>query len=138
MVIEDAGDGAWQSFACRLVERAYLDDRRVLVHCGSPGLAASFDEALWRFSDCSFVPHEVAGPGTDSRSPVVLWPGEGAPPEGADVLVNLDAAVPGWFRQFARIDEVLDGDAARRRAGRDRFRFYRSQGIEPVTCEGAP
>lgn len=137
MVIEDAGDGAWQTFACRLVEQAYLDDQRVVVHCGSPALAASFDEALWRFSDCSFVPHEVAVPTADSQSPVVLWP-HSARPDAADVLVNLDAAVPEWFRQFARIDEVLDGDEARRRAGRDRFRYYRSQGIEPVTCEGSP
>ena len=46
------------------------------------------------------------------------------------MLVNLAASPPpleGW----ARIAEVVDGDAARRTKGRERFRAYRDRGLEP-------
>ena len=129
---EAAGDEAWQASACKVVEAAYLAGKRVLVNCGSADQARSFDELLWRFSDSSFVPHEIAAPGGSGAAPVVLWQ-DGEPPDAADVLVNLAADVPAWYRQFARIEEVLDGDVARRRAGRERFRFYRAEGIEPQT-----
>ncbi len=133
VVMPAADDGAWQAFACKVVETAYLDGHRVLVRCDSAEQAQSFDELLWRFSDNSFVPHEIAAPGAAcEEAPVVLWP-HGEPPAAAAVLVNLASDVPAWYRQFARIEEVLDGDVARRRAGRERFRFYRAEGIEPQT-----
>lgn len=131
-VMPEADDGAWRAFACKVVEKAYLDGNRVLVWCGSADHAQSFDELLWRFSDSSFVPHEIGSAGEPSAAPVVLWPDD-SPPAAADVLVNLAADVPPWYGQFARIEEVLDGDQARRRAGRERFRFYRAEGIEPQT-----
>jgi DNA polymerase-3 subunit chi len=47
------------------------------------------------------------------------------------MLVNLAASVPAEYQGYARIAEVVDADDQRRKSGRDRFRFYREQGMEP-------
>ena len=44
------------------------------------------------------------------------------------VLVNLSEDVPAFHDRFARIAEVVDADADRRRRGRERFRQYRASG----------
>jgi DNA polymerase-3 subunit chi len=131
-VLPDAEGDARLGFACRLVEKAYLQDHRVTVRMDTADEARQFDELLWRFSDRSFVPHEVAAPGSDVAAPVAILAG-GEPTGPADVLVNLGSDVPDWFDRFERVTEVLDASEACRRAGRERFRFYRERGLEPET-----
>ena len=130
-IVADGDEPARRSYACRLVEKAYLQDHRVVVRLGSGDDVADFDELLWRFSDRSFVPHEVAG-SDPGAAPVLLTAGED-PAGAADVLVNLADDVPPWFCRYARVVELVGGDAAARQAGRERFRFYREQGLEPET-----
>jgi len=131
-VLTGTSDRARLVYACRLVEKAYLHDHRVRVHCDSPDEARGLDALLWTFSDRSFVPHELALPGSRPDSPVVISAGddEALP---ADLLVNLGREVPASYARYGRVVEVLDGDAESRRAGRERFRSYRGQGIEPET-----
>jgi DNA polymerase-3 subunit chi len=50
-------------------------------------------------------------------------------------LINLASEVPGFFKRYPRIVEIIDGSAACREAGRARHRFYRDQGLEPETHE---
>ena len=40
---------------------------------------------------------------------------------------------PDGYALFTRIAEIIDGDALRRRQGRERFRHYRERGIAPET-----
>ena len=114
------------TFACRLAEKAYLKDLRVLILGASAAEAKSMDELLWTFSDRSFVPHqfcEDAHP-TDEPAPVRLTAAlEGA--GGADLLVNLSDRLPQDLERFARIAEIIDADPERRRLGRERFKSYR-------------
>ena len=131
-VLPEADERARLVYACRLVEKAYLQDNNVLVRCDSPEQAREFDELLWVFSDDSFVPHELAAEGTRRPAPVMICAGDEDALE-ADVLVNLGREPPATFRRHARVAEILDGDEDRRRAGRERFRFYREQGLEPET-----
>jgi DNA polymerase-3 subunit chi len=51
----------------------------------------------------------------------------------ADVLVNLGNEVPAAFEKFARVAEFLDARPEIRAAGRDRFKTYRANAIEPQT-----
>ena len=74
------------------------------------------------------MPHELAGGDTDA--PVVI--GTELPSSG-EVLLNLGGDVPPGFAAFGRIAEIIDGDTERRRQGRERFRYYRDQGIAPET-----
>ena len=129
-VLSAADEAARRGFACRLVEKAYLQDHRVLVRLGSADDLRDFDEQLWRFSDRSFVPHETCPPAGEGDAPVLLT-ADAEPSVRADVLVNLAADVPVGYSRFERVAEVVAADEASRRAGRERFRFYREQGLEP-------
>jgi len=138
-VLASADPAARLRFACRLVEMAYLREHRVRVQFDPGGEIAAFDDLLWTFADRSFVPHQRLSvhdrPHEGIQEPVVLADGPAPAPGEADVLVNLAAGVPAEYRQFARIVEIIDADAERRRLGRERFRFYRDQTIEPETHE---
>lgn len=131
-IVADGDERARRTYACRLVEKAYLQDHRVVVRLGSGQDVDDFDELLWRFSDRSFVPHEVAGGDAPRTAPVLLTSDED-PPGPADVLVNLADDVPPWFARYARVAELVGGADASREAGRGRFRYYREQGLEPET-----
>jgi DNA polymerase-3 subunit chi len=119
-------------FACRLAEKAFNLEQRVALVADAEPDAVALDDLLWTFRDRSFVPHALqeADGGTDT--PVVIaW--RGRPATGCDLAINLGAAVPEGFGGFGRIAEIVDGDAARRRAGRERYRYYLEQGIKPET-----
>ncbi|MHB1540215.1 MAG: DNA polymerase III subunit chi [Steroidobacteraceae bacterium] len=118
--------------ACRVAEKAYLAGQSALVWHRDRAELERFDALLWTFSGSSFVPHEWLD-GAD-EAPVRLSCGE-APGGAIGVLINLDAAPepPPWAGQAGRIAEIIDGEPARREAGRARFRIYRGLGYELQT-----
>ena len=137
-VLASADPAARLRFACRLVEKAWLHEHRVHVQLDPGGDGAAFDDLLWTFSDRSFVPHErlaANGEIAGLSAPVVITDGDRRGPDNRDMLVNLAAGVPVEFQDYARIAEVVDADDVRRKLGRERFRFYREQGVEPQTHE---
>ena len=129
-------------YACRVIEKAFLQQLRVVVNLDSATEADSFDALLWTFGDRSFVPHaRVPGappaarpaPGEPHEGrpiPVALGCGEALP---GDLLVNLAAEAPAFYDRYARVAEVVDAEPARRDAGRRRFAFYRERGAAPET-----
>lgn len=136
-VLPSAESGTRLRFACRLIEKAWLNQHRVRVRLDDEDELAAFDDLLWTFADRSFVPHErSSGDAAPSpATPVVLVDARAPDPEDGDLLVNLGAAVPAGWDHYARIAEIVDADTARRQSGRARFRFYREQGVEPGTHE---
>jgi DNA polymerase-3 subunit chi len=137
-VLASADPAARLRFACRLVEKAWLREHRVRVQLDPGGDSAAFDDLLWTFADRSFVPHErlaASGGPPGEAAPVVIADGDDKGPGDRDMLVNLADSVPAAYQGYARIAEVVDADDSRRKAGRDRYRFYREQGIEPQTHE---
>ncbi len=131
-ILADGDERARRTYACRLVEKAYLQDHKVVVRLGAGADVADFDELLWRFSDRSFVPHEVVAIGAVGAAPVLLTSDQD-PSGPADVLVNLADDVPPWFTRYARVAELVGAGDASRQAGRERFKVYREQGLEPET-----
>lgn len=129
----EAGEGARLRLACRIAEKAYLAQQKVVVFSDDPALLPKFDELLWTFGDGTFVPHDtVATDGAPCDAPVALT--SGPLPEGsADFLINLGAAVPPFFEKFGRVAEFLDARPEVRTAGRERFKTYRAKSIEPTT-----
>ena len=129
-VLEQADSVARLRLACRLAEKAWSQSQKVLLLTSGSEEARTLDEMLWTFRDRSFVPHEIFSPDCAPRSSVLISDGTALPDE-ADVLINLCERVPEAFERFARIVEPVDGDPARRKAGRERFRFYRERGLTP-------
>ena len=111
-------------FACRLAEKAYQRDLKVVILQDSLADAKSLDEMLWTFNERSFVPHQVClDEHVDPETPVHLTL-ESANMK-ADLLVNLTDRLPVGFDHYPRIAEIIDADPERRRLGRERFKTYR-------------
>ena len=134
-VLEGAEDRARLVYACRVIEKAFLQGMTVCVTLGTPAETESFDTLLWTFADRGFVPHALATTadalaGMPPATPV--WVGCQLA-VAADVLLNLAPEVPAFYAGYARIAEVIDAEPARREAGRRRFARYREQGQTPDT-----
>jgi DNA polymerase-3 subunit chi len=112
--------------ACRLAEKAYMKQLTAVIANESLAEAQALDDLLWTFSDRSFVPHGLclndadADPGTPIR--ITVGAQHASP---ADLLVNLTASLPPHAERYARIIEIIDADAERKRLGRERFKAYR-------------
>ncbi len=114
------------NFVCRLTEKAYLRDLKVVILNDSLDDAQALDDLLWTFNERSFVPHKLGLDvhSIDPATPVHLTIDPAAVP-GADLLLNLTRQLPAGFTEFARIAEIIDSDPDRRRLGRERFKAYR-------------
>jgi DNA polymerase-3 subunit chi len=129
----DAGEPARLRLACRVAEKAYLANQKVVCYSDDGALLPRLDEMLWTFGDGSFVPHDVVSQdGARCDAPVALTSGP-LPAEHADVLINLASVVPPFFERFARVAEFLDARPEVRSSGRERFKIYRSKSVEPQT-----
>src|SRR5262245_44427080 len=133
-VLSGSDERERQKFACRVLDRAFEAEQRVLVWLDDAPAVKAFDDLIWTFAQDSFVPHEPPGNASDwEESPVLLGcPGatggallERAPP---DVILNLAGSIPGGRKTARQIIEVIDAEASRRDAGRARFRQYRAEG----------
>jgi DNA polymerase-3 subunit chi len=114
------------TFACRLTEKAYLRDLRVVIANDTLADAQALDDLLWTFNERSFIPHKVC---VDERSvdpaTAVHLTVEPTTLPCADLLVNLSGRLPAHWEQYTRIAEIIDADEERRRLGRERFKSYR-------------
>ncbi len=122
------------TFACRLTEKAYLRDLKVVLLGDTPAEVEAIDALLWTFSERSFVPHDVhRGRASDAAattsatgvSTVQLTQDLDAV-GSADLLVNVSTRLPARLDRFARVAEIIDADDERRRLGRERFKVYRA------------
>ena len=126
-ILAQQARGDRYQYACRLVEKVYGLGRKAYIHAGSDAEARHLDRLLWTFRDQSFVPHGRVEEADRELTPVLLgWQGD--PLGEEDVLINLAPEVPGFFSRFDRVVEIMDSDPEVRRAGRERYRFYRDRG----------
>jgi DNA polymerase-3 subunit chi len=146
------------TFACRLTEKAYLLDLKVVLLSESAADAAALYELLWTFNERAFVPHELrkgfpaagaasasgSGSGSVAGTPATSVAHAAGPTpvqltqdldsiEAADLLVNLSDRLPARLERFARIAEIMDGDAERKAKGRERFKAYRDMKLPVET-----
>lgn len=120
------------SLACRLAEKAYGLGHRVYLHAASPEQARQLDDLLWTFRQGSFVPHTLCPPAEGDASPVLIG-SDATPPPAAQVLINLSDTVPAFFERYERVAELVDQQPSVLAKSRERFRFYRDRGYEPVS-----
>jgi DNA polymerase III subunit chi len=124
-VLKSAAARQRWAFACRLTEKAYLKDLKIVIVSDTLADAQALDELLWTFNERSFIPHKVCldEQSADPATAVHLTVETALPT--ADLLVNLAQRLPAQFQRYTRIAEVIDADEERRRLGRERFKVYR-------------
>jgi DNA polymerase III subunit chi len=125
-VLKSAAAKQRWAFACRLTEKAYLRDLKIVIVNDTLADAQALDELLWTFNERSFIPHKVCldEQSVDPATPVHLTLQTTAIPT-ADLLVNLAQRLPAELQGYARVAEIIDADEERRRLGRERFKAYR-------------
>lgn len=118
-------------YACRLLRKAYLRGARLLVLVDETDHPL-LDAALWTMAPGVFIPHSTASDPDHvrNRSPIQLalhLPVR----SDASVLVNLRHEVPAGFGAYARVIEVVTDDDVDRQQARERWKYYKANGIEP-------
>jgi DNA polymerase III subunit chi len=131
-ILAESSTKARDLYACRLIEKAYINGQEVYAHTSTIEEAQDFDTQLWTFRDISFVPHEVYNQNSSSELPVVIGY-NGIIPMQKAMLVNLTAKAPSFYQQFDHIIEIIPNDDELKSAARTRYQFYQQQGHQMET-----
>ncbi|MDA0705824.1 MAG: DNA polymerase III subunit chi [Proteobacteria bacterium] len=127
-ILKQEGSQSRNTFACRLAEKAYRLDKTVHIHTVNREDAERINDLLWTFRDGSFVPHELLGSGSSSRTaPITIGSGDD-PVEPRDLLINLCDAIPACAETFPRVAELVSSDEPSKQESRKRFAAYRDKG----------
>ena len=113
--------------ALRLCVKAYRMGMRVRVLTSDAATTARLDQLLWTAPPIGFIPHCRLASRVAEETPVIV---DEAPEHSgpAELLINLHAEQPGFFRRFARLAEIVSADAADVAAGRVKWQYYKQQG----------
>jgi len=116
-------------FACRLAEKAYSLGHCVHIHTESAEQARQIDELLWQANPESFLPHRLLEDKQQADEDITIGV---LPPDPSidDVLINLAEQACVFYHQFKRINEIILADQDSLQLGRERYRYYKSQGCE--------
>ena len=120
------------STACRIAEKSFSAGHRIHIHTNNEIDCENLDALLWTFRDRSFIPHEIS-PVPIADCPVTIS-SEKSPEMTSghtDMLVNASDQLVENFKQFQRIAEIIDSQPDSIVAGRERYRFYRENGLDP-------
>ena len=100
-VLKSAAARQRWAFACRLTEKAYLKDLKIVIVNDTLADAQALDELLWTFNERSFIPHKVCldERSVDPATPVHLTL-EPIAIASADLLVNLTPRLPAQLERF--------------------------------------
>jgi len=127
-VLDEPSPEGSKRVACRIAEKAWLKGHRVYIATASDSMTRQMDNLLWTYRQDSFTPHGIFLQHAQQDLPILV--GHTDEPPDAEILVNLTDGVPPFHGRFARVSEIVAGDAESRRMGRERFRYYRDTGYD--------
>jgi DNA polymerase-3 subunit chi len=120
-------------YACKLIEKAYRSGSFCYVLTDSPQQSHTLDELLWTFRANSFIPHQIYQGELPQFPNTVLIGSEPAPLQWQKVILNLAANPPVDLSNTERVLEILDNNESLKELGRQRYRYYKQLGINPIT-----
>lgn len=134
-VLESSNIKDFYKTIVQLTVKAHEAENQVLIHSNHPQILQPIDDYLWSFSETSFIPHVLVtnDEEVDDIDPIILASFEPSLPK--DLLIQLADQVPENFNQYNRIIEILYSEPSYLERGRERFKFYRQNGIEPKTIK---
>ena len=135
-VLESSNIKDFYKTIVQLTVKAHEAENQVLIHSNHPQILQPIDDYLWSFSETSFIPHVLVSSDdeVDDIDPIILASFEPSSPK-KDLLIQLADQVPQNFNQYNRIIEILYSEPSYLARGRERFKFYRQNGIEPKTIK---
>jgi DNA polymerase-3 subunit chi len=113
--------------ACRLAGKAAAQDKRMLIYAPQGDMAQRIDRMLWTWQAIGFVPHCTLNDPLAADTPILIAADQETP-SPCELLLNLADECPPHFERFERLLEVVPADEAERKAGRERYKFYRDRG----------
>ncbi|SDX48133.1 DNA polymerase III, chi subunit [Collimonas sp. OK242] len=119
-------------YTCRLVRKARMAQRQIVILGSNAEDLAMLDQALWTFSEHDFLPHVRAGDPLAAQTPVILAADEETEWPHHQILVNLSGRTPQHFARFERMFEIISLAEDDKAGGRERYRFYQQRGY-PLT-----
>jgi DNA polymerase-3 subunit chi len=112
---------------CKLVQKAFAREQRVLILAREQAQAEEIDDLLWAFDEDAFIPHQLAGSDDDAEIPVLIAaPGTDTPLRPLVINLRSDAV----SADVERVLEVVAADPGEREGSRARWRHYREAGFE--------
>ncbi len=128
-VLNSTDTEARQTFLSKLIKKIWTEKRMCDVRFDSEQEAQRYDLTLWNIQPQSFIPHSVAK--HIPSAPIQLY-GETIAHPCKDVLINLHPRFPTEFSGYQRTIEILDQSDYLIQMGRERWKAYKAQGIEPT------
>ena len=122
-----------RKLACRLALMAWERGHRTQLVTPTDDTAHGLDELLWASPPGRFVPHGVAGTAEAEPAPVRITTAERL--QAGDLVINLSQQPIDDPGRFGRLLEIVPHQKAERDASREKFRYYRNQGLDPKTHE---
>ena len=119
-------------YTCRLVCKARMAQRQIVILTSNAEDLATLDQALWTFSEHDFLPHVRAGDPLAAQTPVILAADEETEWPHHQILINLSGRTPVHFARFERMFEIISMAEDDKAGGRERYRFYQQRGY-PLT-----
>ena len=127
----DEGSQPAELVACQLALKSWEQGNRTLLAMADQAAADHVDSLMWEHPRGRFLPHAPVG--TSADAPIVIGTLEQLEGKDAEVLINLSPQVVDRPRRFARLLEVVPADPGLKQASREKFRVYKSLGLDPVT-----
>ncbi len=114
-----------------IVERAYYQEKKVVIFAESQQRAVAIDRLLWIHKQESFLPHEViSAESSESAAPVAIVTAE-VNPIGASILVADGHCSLKFASSFDVIHEFVNRSSPQLHAAcRERFKSYRAKHIQ--------
>jgi DNA polymerase-3 subunit chi len=118
---------------CRWAERFYNEKRKLQIVVDSTHAAQYIDQLLWTFSQSSFIPHLVFGPGKDNIiEPVLITIGEIQIPEFTTVLCDAPVSFEFMAGFETLVHFILRDDPEKRQESRLLWQRVRDMKMNPV------
>jgi DNA polymerase-3 subunit chi len=132
-VLSSTGMQERYRFACKLIEKAYRCGSFCYVLTDTPQQSHTLDELLWTFRPNSFIPHQIYEGEMPQFPNTVLISHHPAPAQWQKVILNLSSQPPVDLNQTEKVLEILNNDESIKAIGRQRYRYYKQLGFEPIT-----
>jgi DNA polymerase-3 subunit chi len=117
-----------ERFLSTLLSKIQKQKRRADVRFENEQEALRYDLTLWDYQPASFIAHSVQ---RQLPAPIQLYGAFIERPCG-DVLINLHTQFPEHIQAYRRVIEILDQTDYLVQMGRERWKAYKAQGMEPT------